>query len=65
MTTADALPDAEAALGALVDERWTSELAQAALRAEGRGGRERRSERDAAAAQIILQAWFDEAHDAP
>jgi putative Holliday junction resolvase len=50
---------------ALVDERWTSELAQAALRAEGRGGRERRSERDAAAARIILQAWFDEAHDAP
>ena len=49
---------------ALVDERWTSELAGVALSASGRGGREHRSVRDQVAAQIILQAWFDERHDA-
>lgn len=49
---------------ALVDERWTSELAAGMLAASGRGGREHRVERDAVAAQIILQAWLDERHDA-
>jgi putative Holliday junction resolvase len=44
-----------------VDERWTTELAQDVLDA-GRRGRRGRAERDQIAAQIILQAWFDE-HD--
>ena len=41
------------------DERHTTELAQSALDAlgAGRGGREIR---DAVAAQLILQGWFDE-----
>ena len=40
-----------------VDERHTSEIA----RAEAIGsGREGRAQRDAEAARIILQAWFDE-----
>jgi putative Holliday junction resolvase len=44
---------------ATVDERWTTELAQAALDA-GKRGRRGRAERDQIAAQIILQAYFDE-----
>ncbi|HEV2219407.1 MAG TPA: Holliday junction resolvase RuvX [Casimicrobiaceae bacterium] len=47
----------------LVDERWTSEVARDELAAAGRGGRTGRAMRDEKAAQIILQAWFDEAHD--
>jgi putative Holliday junction resolvase len=46
-----------------VDERHTSELAAAELRAAGRGGREQRALRDAVAAQIILQAYLDTPHD--
>jgi putative Holliday junction resolvase len=46
-----------------VDERWTTELAQDVLDA-GQRGRRGRAERDQIAAQIILQAWFDE-HDEP
>jgi len=46
----------------LVDERHTSEVAKAQLAAEGRGGRARRDLTDAVAAQVILQAYFDE-HD--
>jgi putative Holliday junction resolvase len=46
-----ALPVAE------VDERHTSEIARAALAGRGRAAR---AERDALAAQIILQAWLDE-----
>ena len=44
---------------AMVDERWTTEAAQDLLTASksGRGGR---AERDQIAAQLILQAWFDE-----
>lgn len=49
----------------LVDERWTSELARDELAAAGRGGRRGRAMRDEKAAQIILQAWFDEKHDSP
>ena len=45
---------------ALVDERWTTEIARAQLAAAGRGGRAHRGARDRVAAQIILQAWFDE-----
>ena len=49
---------------ALVDERWTSEVAAQAMRAAGHGGRAGRARRDEAAAQIILQAWLDEnAHE--
>lgn len=40
-----------------VDERHTSEIARTVLAG---GGREARSQRDAQAARIILQAWFDE-----
>ena len=47
----------------LVDERWTSEVARDELAAAGRGGRTGRALRDETAAQIILQAWFDERHD--
>ncbi len=49
---------------ALVDERWTSEIARRQLAASGRGGRAERGLRDRVAAQIILQAWFDDRHDA-
>ena len=45
---------------ALVDERYTSLAATQSLRAAGRGGRAARAARDETAAQIILQAWFDE-----
>jgi putative Holliday junction resolvase len=44
---------------ALVDERWTTEIAQDELNRE-RGGRDGRAERDEIAAQVILQAYFDE-----
>jgi putative holliday junction resolvase len=49
---------------ALADERYTSELARHALSTSGRGGRADRGLRDQVAAQMILQAWFDERHDA-
>jgi len=42
-----------------VDERHTTEVAQASLDA-GRRGRNGRAERDQVAAQIILQAWLDD-----
>ena len=44
---------------ALVDERWTTEIAQDQLNRERRG-REGRADRDEIAAQLILQAYFDE-----
>src|SRR5437868_131067 len=44
---------------ALVDERWTTELAQDKLNRERRG-RVGRAHRDEIAAQLILQAYFDE-----
>ena len=49
---------------ARVDERWTTEAAQDALDAR-KSGRRGRMERDQVAAQIILQAWFDERAGAP
>jgi putative holliday junction resolvase len=44
---------------ALVDERWTTEEAQDQLNRE-RGGRKGRAHRDEIAAQLILQAYFDD-----
>jgi len=44
---------------ALVDERWTTEVAQDHLKRE-RGGRQGREHRDEIAAQLILQAYFDD-----
>ena len=45
---------------ATVDERWTTEVAQGELNAAGKGGRAGRALRDQVAAQLILQAWFDD-----
>lgn len=42
------------------DERWTTELAQAALAAQGSGGAEAPGARDQVAAQMILQSWLNE-----
>ena len=44
---------------ALVDERWTTEVAQDHSNRERRG-REGRAHRDEMAAQLILQAYFDD-----
>ena len=44
---------------ARVDERFTTIVAEAHLARAGVGARDRKKARDAAAAQIILQAWFD------
>ena len=46
------------------DERHSSEVARDTLARIGRGGRADRPLRDRVAAQIVLQAWFDEPHDA-
>ena len=43
-----------------VDERFTSVGAEGALVAAGVRARERKAARDAVAAQLILQAWFDD-----
>ncbi len=48
----------------LVDERLTSASARETLRAAGRGGRRHKNETHALAAQVILQAWLDEARAA-
>jgi putative Holliday junction resolvase len=49
---------------ARVDERYTSVDAEAALAAAGVRATERKAVRDQAAAQRILQSWFDdERHD--
>lgn len=48
---------------AFEDERHTSEVARDTLRTAGRGNRRDRPLRDQVAAQIILQAWFDQRHD--
>ncbi len=44
---------------ARVDERYTTQAADADLRAAGLGGSERKAARDAVAAQLILQSWLD------
>jgi putative holliday junction resolvase len=56
---AEALRDRFKLPVALVDERWTTELAQEQLNRERRG-RAGRAHRDEIAAQLILQAYFDE-----
>ncbi len=43
-----------------VDERFTTLAADAELAGAGVRGRERKAARDAVAAQLILQSWFDE-----
>ena len=43
-----------------VDERYTTAVADADLRAAGVRGTARGQARDAAAAQLILQSWFDD-----
>jgi putative pre-16S rRNA nuclease len=44
---------------ARVDERYTSQVADADLRAAGMRGSDRKAARDAVAAQLILQSWLD------
>jgi putative Holliday junction resolvase len=43
-----------------VDERYTTEAAESQLARSGHGGRRGRAQRDEVAAQLILQAYFDE-----
>lgn len=43
-----------------VDERYTTQAAQSQLDDAGKGGRDGRAQRDQIAAQLILQAYFDE-----
>jgi putative Holliday junction resolvase len=43
-----------------VDERFTTQIADASLREAGMRGTARAEARDAMAAQLILQAWFDD-----
>jgi putative Holliday junction resolvase len=45
---------------ALVDERFTTVAADAELASAGVHGKDRKAARDAVAAQLILQSWFDE-----
>jgi len=47
-----------------VDERFTTKAADASLRAAGVRGATRAEQRDAVAAQLILQSWLDEESDA-
>jgi putative Holliday junction resolvase len=47
-----------------VDERFTTKAAEESLRAAGVHGARRAESRDAVAAQLILQSWFDEKSDA-
>lgn len=47
----------------LVDERYTTVDADAALAAAGIRGDARKAVRDAAAAQRILQSWFDDTNE--
>ena len=44
---------------ARMDERFTTRIADAALREAGARGAARRDARDAVAAQLILQSWLD------
>jgi len=43
----------------LVDERFSTQIANAALRAAGQSGKKRRENIDAAAAAVILQGYLD------
>ena len=46
----------------LVDERYTSVVAEAELAARGQGWRERKQRLDAEAAVVILQSYFAQTH---
>src|SRR5436190_21296824 len=46
------------------DERFTTVMADGALAAAGRRGRDRRASIDAAAAAVMLQSWLDAHRDA-
>jgi len=48
-----------------VDERFTTVAADSELAANGVHGRDRSAARDAVAAQLILQSWFDETNRSP
>ncbi|HVN34416.1 MAG TPA: Holliday junction resolvase RuvX, partial [Casimicrobiaceae bacterium] len=48
-----------------VDERYTSVAADAELAGSGFRGKDRKAQRDAVAAQLILQSWFDETDPRP
>ena len=48
-----------------VDERYTSVAADAELAGAGIRGKDRKAQRDAVAAQLILQSWFDETDRSP
>ncbi len=50
---------------ALVDERFTTVVADAELAGAGVRGKDRKAARDAVAAQLILQSWFDETDRKP
>ena len=43
-----------------IDERYTTVMAESQLAQRGQGGRSGREQRDEVAAQLILQAYFDE-----
>jgi putative Holliday junction resolvase len=45
---------------ARVDERFTTQEAESALAAAGVRAGDRKAVRDGVAAQLILQAWFDD-----
>ena len=47
----------------LVDERYTTQEAESMLSADGVTGSQRRAQRDAVAARLILQAYFDRVAD--
>jgi putative holliday junction resolvase len=47
----------------LVDERWTTEVAEDALREAGTSAGKRREVRDRIAAQLILQSWLEDRPD--
>jgi putative Holliday junction resolvase len=46
----------------LVDERYSSAIAESQLGGQGYSGRERKAHLDATAAAVILQAWLDQRH---
>jgi putative Holliday junction resolvase len=48
-----------------VDERFTTVAADAELAGAGVHGKERKAARDAVAAQVMLQSWFDENDRSP
>jgi putative Holliday junction resolvase len=47
----------------MVDERWSTEVADSMLRDAGTPARARKDVRDRVAAQIVLQSWFEDRRD--